>query len=148
MFGSRHSRSERVTAWCDFLITTGLVLGIAFAPFAFGAVHPQAYGLLETIAGFLFLVAVLRFGVGARPRGGWSVPSRSLCLAMAGFLGLVALQLVPLPPSTLRVVSPSTYDLYVQALPGWPEKAPYEGCVYFNHINGMMWDNDLKRKQA
>ena len=126
---SHRQRRERVAAWCDGLVLAGLVFAIVFGPFAFGSVHPQAYGLLEIVAGLLALVTLTRLWFCGPPRAGLAVAPRRLWLPLAGFLAVVALQLLPLPPGVLRVVSPSTYELYSLALPGWPEKAPYEDTV-------------------
>ena len=56
---SRHAKKARrggIAASCDRLVTAGLIFIIVFAPFAFGSVHPQAYGLLEIAACGLVLV--------------------------------------------------------------------------------------------
>jgi len=50
---------------------------------------------------------------------------RTLGLSLLAFLGMVLFQLVPLPPSVLRLLSPATYDLYAHSLPGWPAQIPY-----------------------
>jgi len=135
---SRHRRKARrhgVAETCDRLVTAGLIFVIVFAPFAFGSVHPQAYGLLEIAACGLVLVWLvkLRFGVGAGGLGsraaGLPVVPRMLWAPLAGFLGIVLLQIVPLPPALLGAISPSTYATYELSLPGWPEKAPYEDTV-------------------
>jgi len=42
------------------------------------------------------------------------------------FIAFIAFQLVPLPPTLLQVLSPSTYRLYSVSLSGWPETAPYQ----------------------
>lgn len=41
------------------------------------------------------------------------------------FIGLVLFQIVPLPPYVIKVMSPNTYSLYKESLPGWPEKEPF-----------------------
>ena len=48
-----------------------------------------------------------------------------LALPLALFFALVLFQLIPLPPSLLRIFSPQTYELYTQVLPGWPLRVPY-----------------------
>ncbi len=48
-----------------------------------------------------------------------------LVLPLALFLALCAMQLVPLPPSLLKIISPQTFEVYKQSLPGWPESVPY-----------------------
>ena len=117
------------------MVIAGLIFIIVFAPFAFGSVHPQAYGLLEIAASGLVMVWLvkLRFGVGSgglssRNAGLPAVP-RMLWAPLVGFLAVVLLQIVPLPPALLGAISPSTYATYELSLPGWPEKAPYEDTV-------------------
>ncbi|MDG1958275.1 MAG: O-antigen ligase family protein [Candidatus Binatia bacterium] len=117
------------------MVTAGLIFIIVFAPSAFGSVHPQAYGLLEIAACGLVIVWLvkLRFGVGSgglssRNAGLPAVP-RMLWAPLVGFLGVVLLQILPLPPALLGAISPSTYATYELSLPGWPEKAPYEDTV-------------------
>ena len=43
-----------------------------------------------------------------------------LNLPLILFLGLILFQMVPLPPSALKLLSPNTYNLYKQTLMGWP----------------------------
>ena len=61
--------------------------------------------------------------------GRWR-PARRDSPALAAFaLGLAAvagLQLLPLPPGLLRVISPATYAVYSYGLPGWPAKPAYQ----------------------
>ncbi|MEO2168959.1 MAG: hypothetical protein ABGY42_12735, partial [bacterium] len=129
---SRHStrvRREKIARLCDLAVTSGLIFMIVFGPFAFGSVHPQAYGLLEVVACLLVLVWVAKLRFCGPAREGLPVPPVRLWAPLVGFLFVVVLQLAPLPPSVLSVLSPSTYSVYELALPGWPEKAPYEDSV-------------------
>ena len=102
---------------------------LVFGPFAFGSVHPQAYGLLEIGAFLLVLVWAAKLWGCGPDAPGVALPPRRLWMPIVGFLAVVMLQLVPLPPAALKVISPGTYELYAMALPGWPEKAPYEDVV-------------------
>ena len=43
-----------------------------------------------------------------------------LTLPLLLFLCLILFQIVPLPPSVIKRLSPNTYQLYQQTLPGWP----------------------------
>ena len=45
-----------MAAWCDRIVTGGLLFLIVFTPFAFGSVHPWAYGLMEIVIFSLVLV--------------------------------------------------------------------------------------------
>jgi O-antigen ligase/tetratricopeptide (TPR) repeat protein len=52
-------------------------------------------------------------------------PFHRFALPLLLFIGLALVQMLPLPPAVLRVLSPSTYTLYATSLPGWPEKNSY-----------------------
>jgi len=115
--------------WLDIAVVAALALILAFAPFAFGAVHQWAYTLLETVQ----FALVIAWMVGIRLEG--AKPARSavaradlagIALPLALFALLLVVQLLPLPPALLRVASPATYRLYSESFPGWPETAPYQ----------------------
>lgn len=125
----RHRRNVRrstVGLWCDRWVTASLVFVVVFGPFAFGAVHPQSFGLLELAAGVVLLAWISKLLSCRRDQYRVpTIPSR-LWMPAVGFLAVAAFQLVPLPPVVIGVVSPATYELYATILPGWPEEAPYE----------------------
>jgi O-antigen ligase/tetratricopeptide (TPR) repeat protein len=74
----------------------------------------------------IFLLAALRL-IRAMLFEANAVESRrrlfNLALPAALFVSLVTLQLAPLAPSIEAVVSPSTFQLYQNSLPGWPDRA-------------------------
>jgi O-antigen ligase/Tfp pilus assembly protein PilF len=120
--------------WFDRITTGAVLFLIFFTPLAFGSVHTWAFSLLE-IAIFilvalwmakLIIVRGERLGVRLTPH---SSPLTPLVLPLTLFFVLLLFQMIPLPPAFLRVLSPSTYELYQKSLPGWPEKAPYEDPV-------------------
>jgi tetratricopeptide (TPR) repeat protein len=115
--------------WLDDTVIAGLVLILAFAPLAFGAVHQWAYTLLETAQFALLIGWMARIWLeGAKPARS-AIPKADLAgIALPGvlFAALLILQLVPLPPALMRVISPAAYRLYSESFPGWPETAPYE----------------------
>src|SRR5713226_6495081 len=138
---SRHlalcTKGPIVSAWCDRLVKGGIFFLILFTPFAFGSVHPWAYSIMEAVVFLLVAVWMLKVAVlateqrakgeGQRAEFG---PQRSErfapgALSLALFLLFVLFQLLPLPPSLLRVLSPQTFAYYIHSLPGWPEKVPY-----------------------
>ena len=57
---------------------------------------------------------------------------RGLALVSAAFLGLLLFQLAPLPPRVIKAISPGTYRLYRQTLPGWPQRMVYANPAYAN----------------
>lgn len=52
-------------------------------------------------------------------------PIAGIVTPLFAFLLWIGFQTVPLPPSLLRTVSPSTYLLYEHVFPEWPVKVPY-----------------------
>ena len=48
-----------------------------------------------------------------------------LAVPVVLLLGFVLFQLVPLPPTVLRQLSPQAYRLYKKSLPGWPKRIVY-----------------------
>src|SRR5947207_3964532 len=131
-----------MSLWCDRIITGGILFLVLSTPFVFGSVHPWAYSTMEAVIFSLVIVWMAKVGIlgreqGAGSRGQRSGGSshfairnskfaiRSPALPLALFLLLAFFQLMPLPPSLLRTLSPQTYEAYTQILPGWPERAPY-----------------------
>lgn len=116
--------------WFDRAVTAGVLLLIAVTPFAMGAVHPWAYIAVEVTV-FAMTVAwmakiALRPPIAHQPafaRLAW------IAIPLGLFIGFVAIQIIPLPPAVERVVSPATYNLYVKALSGWPQSAPFEAML-------------------
>jgi len=114
----------------DRILTAVLAALVLFTPFAVGSVHPWAFTLMEVAVFGLLMLWAMRVTVDvdavAEPRSEIaSFRSRSLLLPASIFGALVALQLLPLPPVLVRFLSPSTYQVLVHALPGWPRTAPY-----------------------
>ncbi len=116
MSRKRHDYAEAISRCCDRVVVAGVVCLCGLTPVAFGSVHPWAFSLVE--AAIFLLVALwmvklmLRRDWEARPPA-WG--------PLVLFLAVVLFQLIPLPPSVLRVLSPSTYELYVRSFPGWPK---------------------------
>ena len=89
-----------------FLIYIFLLI---FAPLAFGTVEPWSYAVMETLS--LAALALLLY----REKGGaiYRVPG---ILPLAILLLYTLLQLVPMPPVLLRLLSPSSHSLYRDTL--------------------------------
>ena len=87
-----------------------LVAGIAWGAFAFGAVYPWAYWPLAIAA-----AAVALAGLATPAAIGWrTLDLTAVTLALAIFLVAAAAQLVPLPPATIRAISPETPSIVAQ----------------------------------
>jgi hypothetical protein len=131
-----------MSLWCDRVFKSGLLFLILATPFAFGTVHPWAYSAMEAIVFGLVIVWMLKLAYLVRSRKS-EVRSQmsefdksasrltphasrltSLGLPLGLFTLLAVFQLVPLPPSWLRVLSPATFEAYTQIIPGWPVRVP------------------------
>jgi len=116
---------ERFGRQCDLLVHGGIVLLLIFSPLAFGAVHAWPLAIVEALSAFLLMVWAAKLLVcGSTDEANrrvrrWGAPL--LC-----FGAVVLLELLPLPPPVLRLVSPHTYSLYRDNLPGWPEQAAFD----------------------
>jgi O-antigen ligase/tetratricopeptide (TPR) repeat protein len=103
----------------DGLLTVVTVTLLAGCPLVFGAVHRWPYTVVELLLFTIisgWTVAVLN---------GWPSASHKpfngrLIAAIVAFLGVVSLQLLPMPPSLLHRLSPATFDLLAHSLEGWP----------------------------
>src|SRR5712692_12109959 len=109
-----------IRAICDLTIQGGLLFLIIFTPLAFGSVYPWGIALMEWIVLCIALAWVLKL----LHMGRLQVVRTPLNLPILLFFGLIGLQLLPLPPLVLYVISPHTYGLYQQTLAGWPDHDP------------------------
>ncbi|HDM08491.1 MAG TPA: hypothetical protein ENF97_00010, partial [Candidatus Omnitrophica bacterium] len=91
--------------WTDTLIFLILI----FSPLAYGSVHQPSFA-------FIFLIISILFILSFAPRPQTIKEFLSLPLSLLGlsFLFILIFQLIPLPPSVLRLVSPETYHTLVQ----------------------------------
>jgi len=90
-----------------------------------GGVEPWAYVPTEAS---IFLLLALWMARGLSDSGEIAELDRRaarqlgvLALPAALLIGLIALQMVPVPPGLIRVLSPATFGLYQRSLPGWPD---------------------------
>jgi hypothetical protein len=108
---------------CDVLMHGGVILLLAFAPLPFGSVHAWAQATVQVLIAALVIVwgvKLLRRGTTTEATDRmrrWAPP-----LLVFGAVALV--QLAPLPPAVLRILSPNTYAIYRDTLPGWPDGPP------------------------
>ncbi len=126
-----------MTPLLDRIFTTGIVFLVLTTPFAFGAVQAWAYSAMKVVIFGLVVVWMAKRAMLARRREAGSAEReaekirnskseiRNSAIPLTVFLLLVSFQLIPLPPSFLQVISPQTFEVYKQSLPGWPERIPY-----------------------
>ncbi len=106
---------------CNIVIECGIIFLIVFTPLAFGTVHVWAYTVMELTVLFLLLVWLLKLIYLNRSFPGFRLllVKTSLNLPLCLFFLLVLFQMVPLSPSVIEHISPNTYDLYIQTVPGY-----------------------------
>src|SRR5207253_262198 len=97
-----------MTPICDLTIQGGLLFLIIFTPLAFGTVYPWGIALMECVVLCMALAWIFKL----LRTGGVRLVRTPLNLPILLFLGLIGLQLLPLPPTVLYFVSPATYSLY------------------------------------
>ena len=94
----------------DDVMRACVIAAVATAPLVFGAIDPRAYVPLLAVAYVTGLASWIR-AVGARG-GGRAVPRLPGAWVLLALHALVLLQLVPLPPRWLLLISPGSYALY------------------------------------
>jgi O-antigen ligase len=92
------------------VVSKGVVLLVIFTPLAFGTVEPWSISIMELAAFGLFLLHAGTHGVPLPEK--W--PARAILLLFALLIGLVLLQLLPLPDGILGLVSPAALGVWRQ----------------------------------
>lgn len=117
---------KRISLLLDPIIDAGLLFVLVFTPLAFGSVEEWARSIAQAVVWIVLAAWVLKLTWGPRPGHarsgtvlGGRVMTSGLEIPALLFVGLVLIQLIPLPPSLLRVVSPRTAEIYEQSLPGY-----------------------------
>ncbi len=107
----------------DWIVIAGVLLLAAFMPMAIGGTLVWAYIAGEAIVCLMLLVwaAEMRRATEFSARRG----AAKFAWAIVALAGYILFQLAPLPPQALQVVSPTAYQVYARALPGWPLERPY-----------------------
>jgi len=111
------------TTYLDKIIERGVLFLLIFTPLAIGTVQPWSISIMEIAAFIVFGAWLLKArariggetsGVGSREPGVWG---KTMIILLIGFALLIILQLVPLPPSVVSVLSPGTSSIYTQFSP-------------------------------
>jgi len=125
---------------CDYLVLAAIALLVLFTPFAFGAVDVWAVALAEIIcfsSAILWLAKSNLGGGGARLTDSTRRELWFLAVPVVSLLAFILLQLVPLPPAVLGVLSPQAYRLYERSLPGWPHRILYADPGFENSLASL-----------
>ncbi len=108
------------------LIFPIFVFLLIFSPLAFGTVEPWSWAVVKSLA----LLAFVLLLIGKRKDEEPFLHEVPGLVPLSLFLGYILLQLVPLPPFLLKVVSPGAYDLYRETL--WAADPHAWGSVSVN----------------
>ena len=102
----------------DTIIENGLIFLIIFTPLAFGSVHIWAYTIVEVVVLLLLLTWLFQHFTLSAPCPLPLVSRLTLytSLPLLLFLGLILFQMVPIPATVIKHLSPNTYALYNQTL--------------------------------
>ena len=95
-----------LVSWCERLIKWGIIFLIVFTPLAFGTVHLRPITLMELIVLFLTLIWLIKLTVQ------FKIVKTPLNLPIIIFLFLIVSQILPLPFSLIKLLSPNTCVLY------------------------------------
>ncbi|MFN8625589.1 MAG: O-antigen ligase family protein [Candidatus Binatia bacterium] len=128
----------KLVFWCDTTVRLLTALLIVISILAMGAVYFRGRAVIQMTAAVLGMVWGLRRlaspSTSPRPplvRGGrfWATAPFRISTFRSGLAILTILlfiPLLPLPPRVLRILSPQTFAIAVEALPGWPARAPFD----------------------
>ena len=100
--------------WLSFTVEASVWMLLLLTPLALGSVLERANALMEGACFTLLTVAWW----GGLKREGFKLPSWVVWPA-AGFCLWTLLQVIPLPPQVLRILSPGTHAAYAKFLPGY-----------------------------
>jgi O-antigen ligase len=103
--------------YCNYIIESGIILLIIFAPLAFGAVEVWAYSIIILGAVFLTFAWLIKIWLKNRYEKDalhfrLYVQKTPLNLPIIFFIILIIIQLIPLPKNIIHFISPNTYDIY------------------------------------
>lgn len=128
------------------IIEWGIIFLIIFTPLAFGSVEIWSKEIIKIIifiitASWLLKKVWLKKqkessnaqGYKSDRKPGRKVTRTGLEIAAILFVMLILFQLIPFPPSTLKILSPQSYELYKATLPG------YESSEGINYNNLDRW---------
>ncbi|HET6373420.1 MAG TPA: hypothetical protein VFG76_08935, partial [Candidatus Polarisedimenticolia bacterium] len=120
-----------------------LIALLVFTPLVFGAVQTWAVSMMQAGVAVLCGAWLCRF-IWCRPARGtlwrYLFPRTGLGAPIAVFLGLVLLQLAPMPPRLTRLLSPAAAETFSRSLPGYAEG----GRVDFRRLEPWLLENHVE----
>jgi hypothetical protein len=100
----------------DIFMQVILILMILLPPLALGAVAPWAGSVVFALSITLLSCWLAQGAI----RGRFRVVRSSVWFFIAAFFALALLQLIPLSPGVIKVISPGTFQVYARALVDYP----------------------------
>ncbi|MBV8362909.1 MAG: O-antigen ligase family protein [Deltaproteobacteria bacterium] len=120
---ARLTSAETFLPAIDRLVAYGLAMLIVATPIAIGAVNRGAVAAMELaifgMAG-LWITRSAISGMTAASNPLLISEARRLAFPLAAMVVLLSVQLTPVPPQILHLLSPAAYRIYQIAFPGWP----------------------------
>lgn len=98
------------STFLDSVIEKGVTFLLIFTPLAFGTVNQWSISLMEIVTFLIFGIVIIRRGF-AIPEGRVLIP---VLILFISFVGLVLFQMLPLPDTYLKFLSPATLAVYKQ----------------------------------
>ena len=105
------------------LIETGIYLLIFFTPFAFGGVELWATGVFQIISGLIVFIWIMDRISSPATRSRKSLKPVTIPIVL--FILIVLIQLVPLSPGLIKLISPGSHDVYSRTIPGYVDGEPF-----------------------
>ncbi len=104
-------------------VTEGFIIFLViFTPLAFGTVYVWGITVMECVA----FMALATWLVKMTYEKELTFCKLWLHIPLGVLLGLILLQLLPLPPKVLGFLSPETFRTYQETVPDWPQGIPFE----------------------
>lgn len=133
---------KRIAQLCDKIIISGVIGLIVFTPIAIGSVHVWAFSVMELVVIGLVLTWMIKLlclggksieeslsnrlvlseanvqdSVYKMPKSRFEFIKTPLNVPFLIFVGIVFFQIIPLPMSAIKFLSPKTYEIYSDYLP-------------------------------
>ena len=114
----------------DRIVIAGVTFLLVFAPLSSTLGQDRPFRIAGTVAFvllFLWMAKLLACLVVGR-EAQFSIPGtlKQLAPPLIVLFGLMAFEIVPLPPAVLRAISAPTYNLYEKCISGWPVRLDYD----------------------
>ena len=136
--------SQRVALQLDWVVMLGVALLLFVTPLTVDSDEPWQYSLMEAAVLLLVLVWMARVLLQSEgsPRRQDAL-KRGLALPLALFATVLVVQLIPMPPTLLRVLSPATYRVLFQQ-PFWMARKNSIQRIAWSGTVGKRWYGEVE----